>query len=203
MRRFVAILSITIGAVLLLPVLDSVWGQPSELKPAALQPLISIPLKEIYGSRSLSVRLVLPSDEDIGAGDLNRHRYMVMAAASKQVAHCWHRVGIIVSGEIKGERLAMQDVEGVPYGWSARCPQAGVLFSAGPMEQIELHLATDSALDVSGDLVVIPLIRGVKDRLVGQMIHRDLVRISWFTTPVGLLLIAIGIASFRFRYAGR
>ena len=50
--------------ILMLPAVVALLGGPAELKPAAFQPILRIPLKKIYMTRQLSLPLVTPSDDD-------------------------------------------------------------------------------------------------------------------------------------------
>ena len=197
MRCALGVLSISVGALLLLPALSAVLGSPSELKPKAFQPVLRVPLNVLNERRNLAVKLVLPTDEEIGASDLNDHRYIVVAAASASLTHCWNELGIKVSAKTADRSLAIQNAEGAPYGWSTMCALSGVWFSAAAGEHVELIIEAGSATHISGDLVVLPFLRGVKDRLVGSMINRDITRLSWFTALIGVLLIAAGWLGFR------
>lgn len=194
MRRVLQVLAISAGAVLLLPLMEAVIGRPSELQPGAFAPLVRVPLRELHERRSLAVKLVVPNDEEIGARDLNDHRYIVIAASSERVAHCWNGLGIKVSARTAGQALAIQNANGAPYAWSSRCGLSGVVFYAAAKEEVELIFETGPGGPFPGELLVLPFLRGpIKDRIVGSLIHRDLVKLSWFTTPVGVLLIAAGV----------
>lgn len=196
-RAALSILSVAVGALLLLPAVAVVRGGPAKLRPSAFQPVLRIPLKALDEKRNLAFMLMLPSSEEIGASDLNDHRYLITAAVSERLAHCWNELGIRVSAKIADRSLAVQNAQGAPYGWSTKCAISGVWFSAPASEQVELIIEAGSTAQFSGELMVLPFLSGVKDRLVLPMVHDDIVKLSWFTTPVAVLLIAGGVVSFR------
>lgn len=196
MRHYLSALLFGLGVLLLLPAIYGYLQAPSAFKPQAFQPLIRIPLLELTKAAQPTRRdFVVPQDEEIGAIDLRR-RYIVTAAASERLAHCWKKLQITVSVASADRQLPIHDAEGAPYTWSSKCPVSGVWFSAPAGGSVHLTIQTNTAKLPPGELMVLPFWQSeAKDRIVGLSIHESIIKLSWYATPVALLLLIAGAYS--------
>jgi hypothetical protein len=184
---------LALGVLLLSPAAVAVLGRPSALKPAAFKPVFWISLQDLADGRRLTRHIVVPSVDELGGADFG-HRYIVIAAASNEVAHCWNDLGISVAVSASGRDLELRPAQGAPYAWSSICAISGVWFTAEPGARLQVVIhSTGKSHSLAGQLMLLPFWQSeAKDRLVGTMIHRSIVKLSRFTTVAALLLIAMG-----------
>ena len=137
-------------------------------------------------------------DEKIGAYDLPR-RFIITAAASNRLAHCWNDLGIEVSAKTDDRIITLKYAEGAPYSWSSKCRVSGVYFTGIGGERVDVTLSVAGPSSVpAGEILLLPFWQTeAKDRLVGSMIVATIVKLSWFTTPLGVLFIAAGVLMLR------
>jgi hypothetical protein len=188
----VSVLAILIGIVLLLPLICATLWRPSAFGPLAFKPIFRASLQKLANRSQLTQEIILPSDQQLGAVDLER-RYIVLATAGNHYAHCWKEIGISASVKIADRMVPVKEASGPPYGWSSKCSVSGVSFSARGGEHLDLTIwvSADSELP-DGEVMLLPFWSEAKDRLVESMISDSAAKLGRFTTPAALILIIGG-----------
>lgn len=190
MRLFFSILALLAGSILMLPFASTFPGH-SPFGPAVFRPLVQVSLDDLRKGPELTLRFRMPTEEELGANDLER-AWIVFAAGGQNRAHCWQPLQIRIQA-FSGKGPVVPGGSGNPYAWSTLCTTAGLWFPAQAGEEVELRLGSEADHLPEGEIQIRPYWRtNEKDRIVGDAISKYLKQISWFATPVSLILLAAG-----------
>jgi hypothetical protein len=201
MRRFAPL---TIGAVGLLVfsiattllIRNTVHGLTDEDVKAVFKPLVNIPLDSIDKRPFQRTRTAVP---DTAQWQRVRREWgspeFVISAVSleREYAYCLRGLQMTINVFQDGRPIPLK-TSYPPYGYSADCPQPSLRFQAGTGREIQVEIAYLSGRTLpKGRLVFMADWPYEKDKLVGQLLERDLLPGLWRATIFGAILIALAL----------
>jgi hypothetical protein len=163
----------------------------------AVSPLVRIPLDQLANSGSAAVIVTIPHNAQWARirrqwGDPS---YFVGAVEYPKTApeiRCLDQLGIAVEIRTKTGIVPLKPAKGPPYGYSARCPDAGFEFRAPAGTDLTIRASSPRDPMPAGELIVLCDWDNLKDKIVGVMLAESFRKMAWYCAGVGLAMTLAG-----------
>lgn len=166
-----------------------------------LVPLETLSLQKLHPEVESSFSFSIPDDRDWrrarhswGAPD-----YVIAIRLGRDFLGCVSPADLRVRLEsAAGKPISTRSNAGIPYGYSAECPNPTTRFAAEPGSTIIAHVVCRKRVTADGgELIILPLWPGnVKDHIVGAMIDRDINPIIEVCALAGTVAISVSVWMF-------
>jgi hypothetical protein len=184
---------LALGAVFLIPILR---GLNDEDVRAALTPLTRIPLAQVEGTVSSTLKLLVPDAPQWTRirREWGNPEFIVSAISStKQFAYCLGDLDIGIQIYQHGGQVPVE-VSYPPYGYSTDCSRSSLRFQAVPGSELEIRVSRSGQSSLpSGELIIVAYWPDTKDKLVGRSLDRQLRPAATSVTGLGAALITLAV----------
>jgi hypothetical protein len=163
----------------------------------AVSPLARIPLDQLANSGSAAVIVTVPHNAQWARirrrwGDPSYFVGAVEYPETARAIRCFDELGISVEIRTKIGIVSLQPAKGPPYGYSARCPDAGFEFHAPAGTDLTIRASSPRHPMPAGELVVLCNWENLKDKIVGIMLAESFRKMAWYCAAIRLAMTLAG-----------